>query len=125
MPSNGTDNTAVNGTVNRTYHVPNPTGKGLKPNTQRNRPLTQVVQLQDIIFNEVVNNRPEKGNELASLVRAWCDCEERRRVLKGVPLPGSRKPEPRQRRPRSVSADPVPSTLTSTPQVVVDPTPLT
>jgi hypothetical protein len=35
-----------------------------------------------------------KPIELASVARAWCDLEERKRILRGKPLPGAYKPLP-------------------------------
>ncbi len=54
--------------------------------------MRQVVELQDLVFNAAKEEGP-KGKALASLTRAWCDLEERRRVLTGKPLPGSYRPE--------------------------------
>lgn len=113
-------NGASNGTHNEKKQFPKPF-----EGSRRNRPYTQVVKLQDTLFDVVINNPPAKGSDLASLVRAWCDCEERRRVLCGTPLPGSRKPEPRQRRTKPVNHDLPAPTLPSTPPVVVGDTPLT
>ena len=39
----------------------------------------------------------------ASLARAWCDVEERRRILMGKPLPGVLKPEAKPRKQRQSS----------------------
>jgi hypothetical protein len=58
----------------------------------RNRPQRQVVELQNLVF-EAAKKEGSEGKNLASLVRAWCDLEERRRILKGKPLPGSYRPE--------------------------------
>src|SRR5450631_3863580 len=59
---------------------------------RRNRPMKQVKRLQDVLFSRATAEGL-KPSEIASLARAWCDCEERRRVLTGKPLPGSFRPE--------------------------------
>lgn len=63
-----------------------------KPGEVRNRPQKQVVELQNIVF-EAAKMEGAGGKNLASLARAWCDLEERRRILKGKPLPGTYRPE--------------------------------
>jgi hypothetical protein len=63
-----------------------------KPGEVRNRPQKQVVELQNLVF-EAAKKEGSEGKNLSSLARAWCDLEERRRILKGRPLPGSYRPE--------------------------------
>jgi len=45
-----------------------------------------------------------KPIELASVARAWCDLEERKRILRGKPLPGAFKPvaKPPKHKPDAV-----------------------
>jgi hypothetical protein len=60
--------------------------------------LRQAIQLQQRVFEE--SNKPGvKPIELAQLARAWDCLEERKRILRNKPLPGSLKPQP-PRRPR-------------------------
>lgn len=56
------------------------------------RPMAQVVQLQDLAFNLALGEEID-SKAFSGLARAWCDLEERRRVLTGKPLPGSYRPE--------------------------------
>jgi|WetSurMetagenome_2_1015567.scaffolds.fasta_scaffold1269446_1 hypothetical protein len=53
--------------------------------------LRQVLQLQQRLFEES-GKAGVKPSDLAQLARAWDILEERKRILKGRPLPGSLKP---------------------------------
>ena len=59
---------------------------------QVNRAYGQVIELQNLVF-DAAKAEGSEGKSLAALTRAWCDLEERRRVLTGKPLPGSYRPE--------------------------------
>jgi len=54
--------------------------------------LRQALQLQQCVFEEGIKPGV-KPVELAQLARAWDCLEERKRILRGRPLPGSLKPE--------------------------------
>lgn len=58
----------------------------------RRNSLRQALQLQQRVFEEAVKPGV-KPLECAQLVRAWDCLEDRKRVLRGKPLPGSYKPE--------------------------------
>ena len=73
-------------------NTPAAQAKRFKPGQDKNRAYRQVVKIQDILFQTIEANGV-KASELAGLARAWCDAEERRRVLTGKPLPGSYRPE--------------------------------
>lgn len=62
--------------------------------------LRQALQLQQRVFEEGVK-AGVKPVELAQLSRAWDVLEERKRILRGRPLPGSLKPE----KPKSPKQD--------------------
>ena len=68
-------------------------------------PLSQIIVMQEQLYAEVTNPKV-KGHIKAACARAWEDLEERRRILLNRPLPGSLKPEPRQRKVKSIRAEP-------------------
>lgn len=45
-----------------------------------------------LVLHEIVTSKAGKPLELASCARAWSDLEERKRILRGKPLPGAFKP---------------------------------
>lgn len=75
---------------------------GQKPSPASKRPLNQAIRIQDVLFAEITKKKAAKGR-FASLARAWCDVEERRRILMGKPLPGVLKPEAKPRKQRQSS----------------------
>lgn len=68
--------------------------------------LSEVRKLQQIVFSKVTQEQDR--DDLAQLIGAWDKLEERKRILKGAPLPGSLKPES----PKAKKAQP----LTYTPE---------
>lgn len=65
--------------------------------------LTQAYQVQDLAFEALMQIRRETIGQplgkdavtsLAALGRLWVDAQERIRVHRGKPLPGSRRPPP-------------------------------
>ena len=64
-----------------------------KPKRPRNTPLKQAVAMQAVLYQDIMSpdTRP---SDRAQLARAWDTLEERKRVLRGKPLPGSLKPPP-------------------------------
>ena len=63
-----------------------------EPHRGVTRSMSQVIEIQNKVHSEIIDPLTDKKT-LAALARAWCDLEERRRVLRGVPLPGSYRPE--------------------------------
>ena len=67
--------------------------------------LRQVLQLQqaafdttlllkeDVLGSQDATLRARIGSSIAQLVRSWDTLEDRKRILRGRPLPGSFKPE--------------------------------
>ncbi len=79
--------------------------------------LAQLLELQRMVF-EAATHRDTTPLALAALVRAYCLLEERKRILRGIPLPGQLRPDldPVQlqralRRHRARALDLLPSTL--------------
>ena len=81
----------------------------------RNAGLMQAYALRQLAFDlarEVGLAKPDELNDtlrarassVAQLIRAWSEADERGRIARGKPLPGSRKPDanpkPRQRQAR-------------------------
>ena len=82
----------------------------------KRRALRQVLELQDAAFDGVIllkgdmakSGNPQERARLASalsaLVRSWDCAEERKRILRNRPLPGSLSPgRPKTTRPRRQS----------------------
>src|SRR5947207_1857389 len=75
--------------------------------------LTQAYQLQDLVFDAAISLRNslareggllkiarEDASAIAALVKAWDSCQERIRIHRNKPLPGSFRPKPEKKRPR-------------------------
>ena len=60
------------------------------------RALSQCLELQQLCY-DVAHRQESKGAEVAQLARAWEALEERKRILRNKPLPGSLKPEQEKR----------------------------
>lgn len=78
------------------------------PGSVRKRPgkkrsLRQAVELQTLVYQRA-KDRDLKANDLASLARAWDILEERMRILKGQPLPGSMKPVAKPQKQRATGS---------------------
>jgi hypothetical protein len=58
----------------------------------RRHALRQALQIQERVYEESLKSGV-KPSDLAQLARAWDCLEERKRILRGRPLPGSLKPE--------------------------------
>ena len=76
-----------------------PIGKRFLPghtlNSSRNRfasPYYQAVMLQRLCIDHAQRKKIRPG-ELAALAKAWDVLEERKRILRGVPLPGQLRPD--------------------------------
>src|SRR5512142_905444 len=75
-------------TENKPPRPPPPSRKGLpKPRS----PWTEARLLQNLILSRAAEE-DIKPSDLAALARAWEVLEERKRILRGVPLPGSFQP---------------------------------
>jgi hypothetical protein len=71
--------------------------------------LKQAYDLQDLTYQAAISIGErvspgqkisrEDANVLANLVRAWESCQERIRIHRNKPLPGSRRPVPEQIKP--------------------------
>jgi hypothetical protein len=72
------------------HHPPINGAVRIKPG-KRNA-LRQALQLQQRVYEEGIK-KGIRPIELAQLARAWDVLEDRKRILRGRPLPGSLKPE--------------------------------
>ena len=68
----------------------------------RRTSLVDVLVLQRSVFNASLNENI-KASDLASLARAWDILEDRKRILRGRPLPGSLKPVKKEKSKRQAS----------------------
>jgi len=50
--------------------------------------LSQCYALQKLIFEMVTSEKGVPVQDLPRYIHAWCELEERKRILKGKPLPG-------------------------------------
>lgn len=57
--------------------------------------LRQAIDLQSLVYDTAFSGTA-KPAEIAQLARAWDVIEDRKRVLRGKPLPGSLRPEKKQ-----------------------------
>jgi hypothetical protein len=80
--------TAVDALLN---HQP-PANGSVRIRPGRRNALRQALQLQQRVFDEGIKPGVTPV-ALAQLARAWDTLEERKRILRGRPLPGSLKPE--------------------------------
>ncbi len=101
------------------------TGKTLR------RAYHQVIAIQDAVFKKLQSGELTEA-AYSRFTRAWCDLEERRRILTGKPLPGAYRPEKKQKLPamrgfaalsmkRAVIEIPQAVTTTTTPEDEIGP----
>jgi hypothetical protein len=76
--------------------------KGSKP--QKARAYTDAIAMQTVML-QCVCNADEKATVRAACARAWCDLEERKRILRGTPMPGNLRPELQPKRGRRAQRD--------------------
>ena len=57
--------------------------------------LHQILDMQRVLVQDALNEKTP-ANVRAQVARAYCELEERKRILRGKPLPGSLKPERRK-----------------------------
>jgi hypothetical protein len=69
-----------------------PANGGTRIRPGRRIAIRQALQIQQRVFEESLKSGV-KPSDLAQLARAWDCLEERKRILRGRPLPGSLKPE--------------------------------
>ena len=84
---------------------PAPVSAAVRIRPGKRNSLRQVLQLQQATFDTALalkgdaiasgdaNLRARIGSSLAQLARSWDTLEDRKRILRGRPLPGSFKPE--------------------------------
>lgn len=60
-------------------------------------------EIQGLVMNDMRNPKTTPAAR-AQLARAWEAIEERKRILRGRPLPGSLKPEPKKAKPKPLPA---------------------
>ncbi len=93
----------------QTLRIDTSTSLPRKKLTDGNVGLTQAYDLRDLAVQEAFALRDATGSELKErLARAkaiqaygalWAEASDRIRILRGRPLPGSLKPEPKKRKP--------------------------
>lgn len=69
-----------------TAHLPAKPRKGIDGE------YTTALRIQRVISQAILDGQGMKPADLAALARAWDILAERKRILKGRPLPGSLKP---------------------------------
>jgi hypothetical protein len=67
-------------------------GNAPKNPDKRKTPYQEAVALQQLVLSKAKEPKMA-GIPLASLCRAWCDLEERKRILRNKPLPGQLRPD--------------------------------
>ena len=83
-----------------------PAGLAIKATRNRasvSKALSNLLTIQRHLQRDIENPATEPHHR-ASCARAWTDCEERIRILRGKPLPGAYKPLPldKKRKPDAV-----------------------
>ena len=78
--------------MNALTKPPAPINSAVRIRPGRRNSLRQALQIQQRVFDEGMKSGVTPG-ALAQLARAWDILEERKRILRGRPLPGSLKPE--------------------------------
>lgn len=85
--------------------------------TGNNRGLAQAYDIRDIAAKEAIelgraetkdlSERLARAKAMQSLASVWSDASDRIRILRGRPLPGSRRPEPLVKKKKSQPLPPV------------------
>jgi len=84
-----------------------PTPPSQKKQKKHPSPQTQILDMQAVLFN-LTKNQQTAAKDAAACARAWEVLEERKRILRGKPLPGQRRPapdRPEQSKPKVVAFD--------------------
>lgn len=78
--------------------MPSPNGIATLPRIKPGKlnALKQVLNLQSKVFTAAQEDKLDP-RKLCLLTRAFCELEERKRILRGRPLPGMLKPVPKTR----------------------------
>jgi hypothetical protein len=72
----------------------------------RRNALRQALELQRRVYEDAI--KPDvRAADLAQLVRGWDTLENRKRILRGRPLPGSLKPKPKEPRGSGFRSNPL------------------
>lgn len=66
----------------------------------RHRALAQALRMQEVLYDQVLSPKGSAADK-ASAARAWDALEERKRILRGRPLPGSKRPVPDAPKPKA------------------------
>jgi len=97
------------------------TARQAAANSHAKRPHTQAAELQLALYEaglalrkdiDGCSDREERSrvaSALASVAKGWQSMNDQRRVMKGVPLPGSRRPAPDAPKPAKASKPQGPS----------------
>ena len=102
----GVTDGAMVGSMNALSNLAAPVNGATRIRPGRRIALRQALQLQQRVFDEGIKPGV-KPLELAQLARAWDCLEDRKRIIRGRPLPGSLKPEKqKQRRQDQGSVEP-------------------
>ncbi len=92
--------------------LPSPASGAARVKPGRRDALRQAVELQRAVYEvglqmakdakeaTKLEERARAGATLASLGKAWNTLQDAKRVIRGRPLPGSLKPEPKRQRPK-------------------------
>lgn len=78
-----------------TQHLPPRCSTRNKPSNRR--AITEVLDMQHLIYVQSTQT-DLKPKDRAALAKAWDTLEERKRILRGKPLPGSLKPIAKSKR---------------------------
>ena len=86
---------------------------------RKTKALTQCYALQEVVYAKMLelNGEPAKtcGSMVSQLARAWDVLEERKRILRGRPLPGSLRPEKVRKTSRPAWTGPIDLTADAQP----------
>ncbi len=66
----------------------------------------QLLQMQDVLFTATLNPEADLKDK-AACARAWEQLEERKRIMRGKPLPGSHRPELPRKAKRAANVTPI------------------
>jgi len=67
----------------------------------------QLFELQDVLFKQTLDPNTE-AKDKAACARAWEQLEERKRILRGRPMPGSLRPSENRNKQRRTFLLPMP-----------------
>lgn len=86
------------------------------PTAYGTQTYTEAKRIQKLLLSDIENGKT-KPTTRATLARAWCELEERKRILRGRPLPGQLRPvapaKPKRRRQPPILEAPLEAPMTS------------